>query len=407
VIRVASALPRAEERERVGASRSPATRRVDPVLALQRQAGNHAVAKLLAGRVGAPALQRLERNQLWPSLRVKLGKPVEHKDKLGTVNTVPAQGAVPVRVDGQVVEVDPADLELIPIVVRKGQPKVTATWGKVFEVAPGIGVDVRGAPPSETFVDFVVAHLQTVAATPIGAAVLAQFDPREGSRVRTPVTGTGPYQGLSVVISAPNDPVIETKSVRGLKPTGARDFSGEPGEKIPWIKFAEPPQDPSAAAKTITGTTARVTTGGISGHADFPKTTEEFDVILFHELIHAHLYSTGVAVRLRELGQKDKPPALGALNSIAVPGGANPEDSVEEALVVGIIGGKGVALSENAYRCQRGYTLRPSYKAVGIDEGQQQVEAHDWTTVTTTPTQIKAALLAVGLTEQQAAFVAG
>jgi len=334
------------------------------VLALQRQAGNQAVAKLLAGRVAARALQRVERDKLWPSLRVKLGKPVEHKDKLGTVNTVPGQGPVPVRVDGQVVEVDPADVELIPIVVQKGQPKFTGTWGKVFEVAPGIGVDVRGNPPSETFVDFIVAHLQTVAATPIGAAVLAQFDPREGSRVRTPVTGTGPYEGLSVVISAPADPVIETKSVRGLKPTGARDFSGEPGEKIPWIKFAEPPQDPNAA-RTIAGTTAQVTTGGISSHADFPTTTQQFDVILFHELIHAHLHSTGVAVRLRELGQKDKPPALGALNSITLPGGANPEDSVEEALVVGLLGGKGIALSENAYRCQRGYSLRPSYKAVG------------------------------------------
>jgi hypothetical protein len=265
---------------------------------------------------------------------------------------------------------------------------------------------VRGNPPSETFVDFIVAHLQTVAATPIGAAMLAQFDPREGFRVRTPATGTGPYAGLSVVISAPADPIIETKSVRGLKSTGARDFSGEPGEKIPWIKFAEPPpvSDP---AKIITGTTARVTTDGIESHADFPTTTQQFDVILFHELIHAHLHSIGVGVRLRELGQNDKPPALAALNGITVPGGANPEDSVEEALVVGIIGGKGIALSENAYRCQRGYTLRPSYKSVGIDEGQEQVEAHDWTTVATTPTQIKAALLAVGLTEQQAAFVAG
>ena len=132
-------------------------------------------------------------------------------------------------------------------------------------------------------------------------------------------------------------------------------------------------------------------------------------MILFHELIHAHLHSIGVGTRLRELGQKDKPPAIvvGALREIKVPPNANPEDSVEEALVVGIIGGKGLAQSENAYRCQRGYTLRPSYKSVGIDEGRQKVEAHDWTTVATTPKQIKDALTAVGLSEQQAAFVAG
>jgi hypothetical protein len=383
------------------------------------EARNAAVGKLLddtqaeiarVRRLAVPhALQDrrgVARDRLWPSLRVRLGAPVEHRGKLGTVDSVPPQGAVPVRVDDQIIEVDPADLELIPIVVQKGQAKVTARWGKVFEVAPGIGVDVRGNPPSETFVDFIVTHLQTVAATPVGAAVLAQFDPREGSRVRTPPTGTGAYAGLSVIIRAPAQPVIETKSLRGMKEAGTPDFSGDPGEQIPWVKFPEPPQDPNAA-KIIAGSSARVTTSGLEGHADFPATTEQFDVILFHEMIHAHLHSTGVTVRLRELGRPDTAPALGALNGIDLPGGANPEDSVEEALVVGIIGGKGVALSENAYRCQRGLTLRPSYRAVGINEGQQQVEAHPWPTVATSPTQIKAALMAVGLTEQQAAFVAG
>ena len=58
--------------------------------------------------------------------------PPSTRASWGTVITVPPQGAVPVRVDGQIVDANPADLELIPIVVQKGQPKATATWGKVF-----------------------------------------------------------------------------------------------------------------------------------------------------------------------------------------------------------------------------------------------------------------------------------
>ena len=151
---------------------------------------------------------------------------------------------------------------------------------------------------------------------------------------------------------------------------------------------------------------AKVTTDGIEHHADFPETVEGFDVILFHELMHAFLHQVGVATRLRELGQKDKPPALGALKGIKVPGGANPEDSVEETLVVGLLGGKGVPLSENTYRCQRELTLRPSYKSVGIDEGQGPVDAHDWGVVATAPKQIAAALEEIGLSTVQANFVA-
>ena len=79
---------------------------------------------------------------------------------------------------------------------------------------------------------------------------------------------------------------------------------------------------------------------------------------------------------------------------------------MEKTLVVALLGGKGVALSENAYRCAGKMALRPSYRAVGIDEGEPAVGAHKWDMTSSTPTQLTAALEEIGLSRGQASFVA-
>ena len=192
-------------------------------------------------------------------------------------------------------------------------------------------------------------------------------------------------------------------SIRGLNEKGGPELSGNPEDKIPWIKFASPPRSPRDQAVMVGS--AKVSVEGVLGHDDLPE-LESFDVILFHELMHAHLFQRRVTTRLRELGLPKKPPALGALVGIKKPPTAELEDAVEEALVVGLLGGKGVACRRTPTGVSASTGCDRATRRSASTRPQRSSAATAGGRLTTAPKAIYDALVAIGLTPAQARFVA-
>jgi hypothetical protein len=268
-----------------------------------------------------------------------------------------------------------------------------AEWGSVYEVAPGIGVEVmKGEDPS--YAKFISQQLHEIGGAVTGRALLQQFDPRAiGAYFRQVKDQEGPYRGLTVVIGQPQEMVLKNRNIQTGE-FGGRAKTGKPAwdkPQIPRINFFQPSEKP----QEIGASGAFVTSEGIVGHKDFPR-PQPFDVVLLHEFIHAYLSQLGVAKRLRELGQgktRDWKPLFTQ----------NP-DAVEEQLVVGILGGKGLPFAENVYRQGKGYEPRTTYKAVEI-MGDKDLEA--WLKTGINVTSIYRALIEAGLGHEQAQFVAG
>ena len=107
---------------------------------------------------------------------------------------------------------------------------------------------------------------------------------------------------------------------------------------------------------------------------------------------------------MHNLGNPDSKQPPITVEGLKPPAGGPLDDAVEEELVVGILGGKGLPLSENAYRCQKKYRLRTTYHDVGITEDK---ELENWlNTGAELTTTIYDALRRAGLSERQAKYVA-
>ena len=397
------------------------------MLQLQRHAGNHATAALLRKRIPGRVLARMPRERLWPELAVAFGKNVPPLDpgKLrvapGTravVTKVPPSDAVEVRIHGgehagKEVKVDPAHLE--PAVGEFKANRRDAPWGWVWEVAPGIGVEAlkqpdqkdQGEAGAKAYADFIAGEVRRLSGGPVGATMLGQFDP---TGLGTPFTrvkdAAGPYRELTVVIGQPiGAPDIKTGDFGGRRDDGKQVFSDP---RVPRISMPARPA-PGQRVELPQSSPAAVTSEGVTGHPDFPGTTQPFDAILYHELVHSYLKQTGVADRLRLLGTGGTE-ALGGKKDSSFKGffarGNDTPDSIEELLVVGVHGGKALPLSENSYRCSRGYSLRNTYKAVGVYE-DPEVAKLAAANIAPSPKSIHAALVEVGLTDDQARYVAG
>lgn len=278
------------------------------------------------------------------------------------------------------------------------EPKSVQTdWGSVVTLAPGIGIELVG-PANDDYVTFIRDQMTTMSATETGAQMLSAFGP--GKPGRTPAT-SGPYQGLTVLIAPPpqltgkfaKPPEIKTEDVgprAGDK--GARVHSGP---KLPRIQFFEL-KDQAQKIGTEGNAMFDKTRGGVTGHKDFPDTVQPFDVVLYHEFGHAYLSHLGVSGRLREPKIADK---------LRVKQDA---DAAEEELVVGLLAGHGLALAENAYRCERGRVeLRTSYKAVKIEK-DEGVKESLWKDAAPKPVLVDAIkkLGAPPFSDKEAAYIA-
>ena len=73
--------------------------------------------------------------------------PLTSASAIGLVVSVPVEGPVPVRLvaGDRVVFAKLAELETVPVVVEPVK-RVDEKWGHMWDVAPGIGVDIRDAP---------------------------------------------------------------------------------------------------------------------------------------------------------------------------------------------------------------------------------------------------------------------
>jgi hypothetical protein len=251
----------------------------------------------------------------------------------------PSVGPLPF---GRGSEADPRATEPGPI------QRVEASWGAMWVVAPGIGVEDPGGT-NEAFARFIYETLGQIRATRLGSAMLAQFDPKSGSGYRTISDDpTSPYRGLTVLVGEPSaqNQLIKTIDVGPLlSAEGNRTNSGTP--KVPRISFFNRPA--GEQRRPIGASGAEVVSGGIVGHRDFPHDTQTFDVVLYHELGHAFLSQTGVTKHL--------------------------DDGQEEQIVVGRLGAKGLGTSENAYRCERGLGLRKSYLDVGVQADEAMAKS--------------------------------
>jgi hypothetical protein len=243
--------------------------------------------------------------------------------------------------------------------------------GKVVEVAPGIGVEVL-ITQDDRYARFIAGLLEQIAGSHAGARLLGTFDPAQNAfpfEAGRPFA-ISPYAGLTVLITQPRPkyntrvpvktvyPLIKTADV-GVR-TG--DYTRNPGgNKIPLISFFDKPAPGGQPVEIGGPNDATVTPQGIAGHRDFPGAVQDFDVVLYHELVHAYLSNCGVGGRLRQA-------------RVAQQFG-NPDQS-EEELVTGLLAGRGHVLAENAYRLQTGRPLRTTYLAVQIND--PGVQAADW-----------------------------
>jgi hypothetical protein len=231
-------------------------------------------------------------------------------------------------------------------------PGPLACGGTVVEVAPGIGVE-RLATEDDGYVAFIALQLERIRATRAGRAIIATFDPAQARFALT----IAPHHGLTVLISQPR-PGCPTRNVNIRTSEWARDTASP---TIPRVEFLDRPALGAPAIEIGRAGGARFTRLGVVGHADFPAMTQDFDVVLYHELVHAYLSNRGVGRRLRHAR---------VARTIG-----NPEQA-EEELVVGLLAGRGFALAENAYRCQTNRPIRTSHVGVGLAD--PRVSPDDW-----------------------------
>ena len=308
---------------------------------------------------------------------------------------------------GETVKVDPSSIEA----EFKPNERKIREWGSVWEVRPGIGVEVPNG--NQSYLKFIMEQLDIIGKTQVGKKMIDRFS--ENESFRKVQNQEGPYKGLTVIIGQPPDlkqspgnrsnqtsRLIQTGKMGGRTVIGTKIF-GDPNFMIPEIRLHNRPAESSpvdyvgAQDKGV-----MVTPTGIRGHPDFNK-TQPYDVILYHELVHALIAQLGVASRLAEI---DTQINLG----YQIPPGIFKDDHVEEQLVVGIMGGLGLSFSENAYRKEKRYDQRERYKAVGIGEGlepQGKPEASDMKKFdeNTVKGEIYLALRKAGLREDQALYV--
>ncbi|HEV2782326.1 MAG TPA: hypothetical protein VGX25_23285 [Actinophytocola sp.] len=298
----------------------------------------------------------------------------------GVVAEVPESGDVAVGIvdgshKGETVKVSPGQL------AHGGTTTVSTAsgdrWnGKVVEVAPGIGVELLTSQ-NDGYVPFIWQQLERILATRAGRNIIATFDAGRRQDFQFPAGRPftmAPYQGLTLLITQPRPkydtlrkpvktvyPLIQTKDVGIRTGDWSRDTQGD---MIPRIEFFDRPAAEGPAIEIGKAGGATVTHQGIAGHADFPDTTLDFDLVLYHEMVHAYLSNSGVARRIRD------PRVENAI-------GAQDHDEAEEELVVGLLAGRGLPLCENAYRCQTHRPLRTSYRDVRLND--PGVSPADWT----------------------------
>lgn len=289
-----------------------------------------------------------------------------------------------------------------PTAAKLPEPNVReAPWGVVVELLPGVGVEITGAP-NPGYVEFIRGQLQRIMSTPSGAVLLGSFDPRAPGG-REPQKAA-PYTGLTVIVAPPPEikptaikktvvPAIKTEDVGPRKSATARDFNAPKMPRIQLHDLAKGEQTIGNHEGQPTSATFSPEAQGVTGHADFPNSAMPFDLVLYHEFVHAFLSHIGLAGRMRE-------PELAAKLRIA-----QNADGAEEELVVGILAGKGLPMSENAFRCERGMTLRGSYKAVGIT-GDPALNKDPWKP-SSAPAALVDAVRGLGsFSEQEAAYIA-
>lgn len=386
-------------------------------------------------RPGVCVLARVARELLWPEQRVRFLRG-EWEGKTGIVQAVPASGKVHVRIVGaasRLTDVDPDDLAVDEIAIDP-TPSGGDAGPNIWTVAPGIAIDAT----NEGFRDFVVANLRIIASTRTGKAILAQFGVGDRA-LREVKQGSGGYAGYALVITeatfmkprfgAPKYPEIETKTVKGYE-AGRRIVTGATSTHIPLTVLMGPPDGPDAKFvgnpnAGLADERVEVRATGVYNHRDFPGATQPFDVVLFHELMHAYMRQLGVSNRLAD--REDRISAVLGERGIKAPTG-KADDTVEEMLVVGLMGGKAMPVTENAYRSERrlsddvSYPPRTSYKSVGLDD--PDAETFGFERVQYTPEEDYAALragsdatdltnariyrtlLAIGLSEEDARYVA-
>jgi hypothetical protein len=268
-------------------------------------------------------------------------------------------------------------------------------WGKVVEVAPGIGVEVQSGQ-GDSYVDFICQQIQKIQGSEVGTALLHQFNPKRlGEPFRMVKDQEGPLKGITVLIGQPGNVkstrLINTIEQGGYQKDGKKTW-GNPENSIPRINFFDLPG--YGKEEQIGTTSAVVTHRGVEKHRDFPKDVQSFDTVLFHELVHAYISQLGVARRLRSLGDNltnTLPPLIGD------------PDSIEEQLVVGLAGGAGLYFSENRYRLEQRQQKRDTYLANKLDETSDKGDLITWLQ----GVNIQEALERAGLTRDQANFVSG
>lgn len=301
----------------------------------------------------------------------------------GVVTAVPDDGDVTVRIvggkhEGVLVAVSPG------LLAHGGITAVSTSsggrWnGKVVEVVPGIGVEVLTAE-NDGYPAFVWRQLEQIMTTAAGKAIVATFDAGRKQdfeyRAGRPFHGA-PYEGLTLLIGQPRPlftappptkrvvyPQIRTMDVGVRTADWQRDTKGD---RIPRIEFFDQPGQADQPVEIGKAGGATVRHEGVRGHRDFPDTVQAFDLVLYHELVHAYLSNNGVSGRIRDVRVEA---AIAAQN----------HDEAEEELVVGLLAGRGLPLCENAYRLQRQQPLRTSYLDSHLDD--PGVSAADWNAAT-------------------------
>ena len=287
-------------------------------------------------------------------------------------------------------------------------------WGGVVEVEQGVGVEVidpeyQGKLLDHPYVRFIQHQLNLMKTTPIGSSLIEQFGEHGGFKAReidTANESNRAYKGIKVIIGKPyksaKNRVIETSEQTGIKEAN-NNFSPDPrgNSGIPRINFFAPPENDEP---TLIGDSGAIVTGhGIERHKDFPEQPQPFDLVLAHEFVHAYLSQSGIFKRLISRDYPEK------ANMIKIISGTQHEEglshtlsrkyadlvpTLEEILVVGI---------ENEYRWQRKQEARQSYHSVNIHANP--FGNRPWR-FSLDPKEIIRALMGIGMSEENAVFVA-
>lgn len=416
------------------------------VMQLQRLFGNQKTLELISASSSTNAIQRAKREDLiveqvvyFPTMTVVHNWWIE-PDTKGIVRKVSETGDIEVEIttgqySGNTVKVGPSSIETLiskdtgiveleadideedvleaAIVEDEFVPneRKIGEWGSIWEVRPSIGVEIPNG--QDSYLDFIIEQLNIIGATTVGKAMIARFS--ENESFRKVEDQSGPYTGLTLIIGQPperkknrfkgtyNDSsrVIKTGSSGGRNERGGKTFGDS---RIPEIVLHNRPEVGDIDYVDDPEKGVEVTPTGIAGHKDFYD-TQPYDVILYHEMVHSLVSQLGVSSRLAEI---DTQIDLGYI----IPQGIAADDHVEEQLVVGIMGGLGLSFSENAYREEKEYDPRKTYKSVGIEEdstskGQLKESDMDKLDEDTVRQEIYRALRKAGLSEVQALYAVG